>query len=147
MQEPKFSNVSFLFFSFLCFVRLFVFVALDNWTVINNLWFERAAREQGWLGGRVADLWSKGLTLRSESLQEWRDNFLLQGQLSLLTLILVSVPPACYCQKCRGLVTAKHTCIPCIWLQIKWYCKLMHGCMVYTELELRWQLFHLAPAM
>ena len=32
-----------------------------------------------------------------ESWQEQRDNFLLQGQLSVLTLISVSVPPPCYC--------------------------------------------------
>ena len=31
-----------------------------------------------------------------ESRQERRDNFLLQGQLSVLTLISVSVPPPCY---------------------------------------------------
>ena len=34
---------------------------------------------------------------RFESLQEWWVNFLLQGQISLLTLIWVSVPPLCYC--------------------------------------------------
>ena len=44
---------------------------------------------------RVLDSWSKGC--RFESLQEQRDNFLLQGQLSVLTLISVSVPPQCYC--------------------------------------------------
>ena len=32
-----------------------------------------------------------------ESLHEQQDNFLLQGQLSVLTLISVSVPPLCYC--------------------------------------------------
>ena len=31
-----------------------------------------------------------------ESLQELRENFLLQGQLSLLSLISVSVPSPCY---------------------------------------------------
>ena len=31
-----------------------------------------------------------------ESLQERRENFLLQGQLSVLTLFSVSVPPPCY---------------------------------------------------
>ena len=31
-----------------------------------------------------------------ESWQERWENFLLQGQLSVLTLILVSVPPQCY---------------------------------------------------
>ena len=31
-----------------------------------------------------------------ESLQERRENFLLQGRLSVLTLISVSVPPPCY---------------------------------------------------
>ena len=32
-----------------------------------------------------------------ERSQEWRENFLLQGQFSVLTLILVSVPSLCYC--------------------------------------------------
>ena len=31
-----------------------------------------------------------------ESLQERRENFLLQGRLSVLALISVSVPPPCY---------------------------------------------------
>ena len=31
-----------------------------------------------------------------ESLQEWRENFLLLGRLSVLNLIPVSVPPPCY---------------------------------------------------
>ena len=43
---------------------------------------------------RALDSWSKGR--RFESLQERQENFLLQGQLSVLTLISVSVPPPCY---------------------------------------------------
>ena len=39
----------------------------------------------------VPDLWSKGCGF--ESLLERWENFLLQGQLSVLTLILVSIPP------------------------------------------------------
>ena len=38
--------------------------------------------------------WSKGL--RYESLQEWWDNCLLQGQLSVLTLVSVSIPHPSY---------------------------------------------------
>ena len=41
------------------------------------------------LSGRVMDLWSKGL--RFESWQEWRENVLLQGQPSVLTLMSVSI--------------------------------------------------------
>ena len=44
---------------------------------------------------REPDSWSKGRGF--ESLQERRENFLLQGQLSVLTLISVSVPSPCYC--------------------------------------------------
>ena len=44
---------------------------------------------------RAPDSWLKGRGF--ESLQEQRENFLLQGQLSVLTLISVSVPPPCYC--------------------------------------------------
>ena len=43
---------------------------------------------------RAPDSWSKGRGF--ESLQERRDNFLLHGHLSVLTHILVSVPPPCY---------------------------------------------------
>ena len=43
---------------------------------------------------RAPDSWLKGRGF--ESLQERRENFLLQGQLSVLTLISVSVPPPCY---------------------------------------------------
>ena len=34
-----------------------------------------------------------------------------------------------------------------MWLWMKWHCKLVHGWIVYTELALRWQQFHVAPAM
>ena len=43
---------------------------------------------------RAPDSWSKGRGFKS--LLEWWENFLLQGQLSVLTLISVSVPPPCY---------------------------------------------------
>ena len=54
----------------------------------------------GYMGGgdssavRAPDSWLKGRGF--ESLQEQQENFLLQGQLSVLTLISVSVPPLCY---------------------------------------------------
>ena len=43
---------------------------------------------------RAPDSWLKGRGF--ESLLERRENFLLQGRLSVLTLISVSVPPPCY---------------------------------------------------
>ena len=43
---------------------------------------------------RAPDSRSKGREF--ESLLERRENFLLQGQLSVLPLISVSVPPPCY---------------------------------------------------
>ena len=61
-----------------------------------------------------------------ESRHKRRENFLLQGQLSVLTFISVSILPPCYrstckifqsfCQKCRWQVTAKHTSTLRIWL-------------------------------
>ena len=45
--------------------------------------------------GRAMDSWSKSLGF--ESRQEQGENFLLQGQLSVLTLISVSIQPPCYC--------------------------------------------------
>ena len=50
------------------------------------------------------------------------------------------------CQKCRWKVTAKHICTLCMWLQIKRHCKLVQGCMVYTEFTPRQQQFHMATA-
>ena len=52
-----------------------------------------------------------------------------------------------FCQKCRWQVTAKHTYTLPMWLWMKWHCKQVYGWMVYTELALRWQQFHMAPAM
>ena len=43
---------------------------------------------------RAPDSWLKGRGF--ESLLELRENFVLQGRLSVLTLISVSVPPPCY---------------------------------------------------
>ena len=45
-----------------------------------------------WLEHRTRDLKGRGF----ESLLKRRENFLLQGRLSVLTLISVSVPPPCY---------------------------------------------------
>ena len=67
-------------------------------------------------------------------------NFFPQGQLSVLTLILVSIPPLCYrssmyisqsfYQKCRWQITAKHAYMK--GCGIAWN-DMVHGCMVYTE--------------
>ena len=49
------------------------------------------------MAGRATDmLVMKGLGF--ESRQEWRENSLLHGQFSVLTLISVSVPTPCYCR-------------------------------------------------
>ena len=106
--------------------------------------------EWGWLGGRVMD-W------RFESWQKQWENVLLRSQLSVLTLFQYPFHPnattvtykrsGLYCHKCRWQVSAKHTCILHTWLQIKWHCKLVHGCMVYTKLVPRQQQFHVAPDM
>ena len=37
-----------------------------------------------------------------------------------------------FCIKCKWQVTAKHACILCTWLCMKWH-DLVHGCMVYAE--------------
>ena len=109
------------------------------------------------IGSSVPDLWSKWRGFKSPP--EWWKNFLLQGQLSVQTLILVSIPPPVtavarknkrsqsFCQKCRWLVTAKSTCTLHMWLWMKWHCKLVHGCMVYPEPVLWQQHFHVAAAM
>ena len=51
-------------------------------------------RERGWLSGRAPGSCLKGCAFKSS--QERWENFIPQGQLSVLTLISVSVPPLCY---------------------------------------------------
>ena len=79
-----------------------------------------------------------------ESQQEWQENYFLQGQLSVLTLILVCIclTPPCYCSSTRDLDhSAKHAGGR-LHLKTGAHCKLVHACMVYTECVLRWQQFH-----
>ena len=87
--------------------------------------------EQGSSVVRVPDLWSKGPGFKS------LQNFLLHGQLSVLTLILVSIPPPCYVKdpshsaKNVGgrlqLNTHAHYVCGFAWSD------MVYGCMVYTE--------------
>ena len=84
---------------------------------------------------RVPDSWQKGCGF--ESLQERWENFLLQGWLSVLTLILVSIPPhvtavahkrsQSFCQKCRWQVSAKHAYTLHMWLCMKWHGAWLYG--------------------
>ena len=65
-----------------------------------KLWYKSGIFQMVHDGGgdssvvRAPDSWLKGRGF--ESLLERRENFLLQGRLSVLTLISVSVPPPCY---------------------------------------------------
>ena len=52
-----------------------------------------------------------------------------------------------FCQKCKWQVTAKHTCTLRMSFQIKWYCKLMRGCIVFTQPAPRRQQLHAVPAV
>ena len=86
---------------------------------------------------RAPDSWLKGRGF--ESLQERRENFLLQGQLFVLTLFRYPFHPRprvtavarkrsrSFCQKCRWQVTAKDTCTLCMWLCMKWYGAWLYG--------------------
>ena len=90
-------------------------------------------------------------------LSSQQENVLLQGQLCVLALISVSIPPCVpavahkrslsFCQKCRWQVAAKHMSTLCTGLWMKWHCKLVHGCMVYTEQAPRWKKFQTVSAM
>ena len=92
-----------------------------------------------------------------ESQQKQWENFILQGHLSVLTLFQYLLHPhvtavahersQSFCQKCRWQITAKYTCTQHTCLQMKWHCKLVHGCMAYTEHAPRRQQFPVAPAM
>ena len=88
---------------------------------------------------RAPDSWSKGCGF--ESLLEQQENCLLRGQLSVLTLISVSVPPPVLPQqhvkdpshsaKSAGgrLQLNTHTPYVCGFA----WSDTVHGCMVYTE--------------
>jgi len=82
---------------------------------------------------KAPDSWLKGRGF--ESLLEWRENFLLQGRLSVLTLISVSIPPLCYRSSTKKIpvilpkvqVTAKHAYTLCMWLCMKWHGAWLYG--------------------
>ena len=87
---------------------------------------------------RATDTWSKGRGF--DPCTNGGTTCFLQCQLSVLTLISVSVPPRVtavarnrsrsLCQKRSWQVTAKHTCTVRMCLRMKWHCKLVHCCMV-----------------
>ena len=66
------------------------------------MWGHVGVKNARFLGGgdssvvRAPDSLLKGRGFRSFSLQERRERLLLQGRLSVLTLISVPVPPPCY---------------------------------------------------
>ena len=84
---------------------------------------------------RAPDSWLKSRGFKS--LQERRENFLLQGRLSVLALISVSVPPRVtavarkrsrsFCQTCGWQVTAKHVYTLRMWLCMKWHGAWLYG--------------------
>ena len=85
---------------------------------------------------RVLDSWWNGHGFKS------RQNFLLQGQLSMLTPISVPILPPClpvtrtkfqsFSKKCKWQVTTKYTCSLHMWLCMEWH-DMVHNCMMYTE--------------
>ena len=100
-------------------------------------WLEHPSRDQKNAGSRVA----------GEHFSPW-STFCVDS-------ISVSVLPLCYCSSMwkipailpKGQVAVKHTCTLHMGLSMKWHCKLVHGCTVYTECVLRQQQLHMAPAM
>ena len=75
-------------------------------------WIER--RTQAWSRSRGFESW-----------QERRENFLLRGQLSVLTLISVSVPPPCYRHCTHPTYVVLH--------EVTW-----HGACLYGIHRTRW---------
>ena len=105
-----------------CIWKPYCHLGHKKWRTFHN-WLYKTSKQyvrknKNWGGGdssvvRAPDSWLKGRGF--ESLLERRENFLLQGRLSVLTLISVSVPSTTvarkksrlFCQKCRWQVTAK----------------------------------------
>ena len=82
---------------------------------------------------RAPDSWSKGRGF--ESLQEWLENFLLQGLCWLLfwypfyprVTAVAHKRPRSFRQKCRWQVTAKHAYTLRTWLCMKWHGAWLSG--------------------
>ena len=84
---------------------------------------------------RAPDSWSKGHGF--ESLQERRENFLLQGHFLCWLLFRYLFHPRVttvarkrsrsFCQKCRWQVTAKHIYTLRMWLCMKWHGAWLYG--------------------
>ena len=94
------------------------------------------------------DSWLKGHGFRS--VQEHWENFLIEGQLSVLLLwhlfharvtTVVHKRSQSFCQQCRWHVTAEHTSTLHVWLWMKWHSAWC------TQNVPRQQQFHVAPAM
>ena len=81
---------------------------------------------------RVPDSWSKGPGFKPW--QEQQENFLLQGQLSVLTLISVYVPPPCYrsstysAKSAGGRLQLKHAYTLRMWLLLNRASALVTTC-------------------
>ena len=114
-----------------------------------NVW------KRGWLSGRAPDSWLKGAG-SCPGRSGWRIFFSRINFLCWLFVRYAFHPHVTavarkfkrsqsFFQRCRWEVRAKHTCILCMWLRIKWHYKLVRGCMVYTERAPRRQQFHVAP--
>jgi len=69
-------------------------ITSDAWVYAAGFRFQTTYINIYWGAGIAPVLWSNGR--RFESLQERRENFLLRGQLSVLTLISVSVRLTCF---------------------------------------------------
>ena len=74
------------------FACIFLSVLCDHSYFVLSWWINLGGGDSSVV--RAPDSWLKGRGF--ESLLERRENFLLQGRLSVLTLISVSVPPPCY---------------------------------------------------
>ena len=88
----------------------------------------------------MVDLWSKGHGFKSW--QEWQENFLLQGQLSVLTFIWYPFHscvncyhiknPGHFAKSASGCLQKLQLYTLCMRLYMKW-CDMVYGCVVYTE--------------
>ena len=101
---------------------------------------------------RAPDSWLKGSLF--ESLQEQRENFLLQGRLSVLIYFGIRSTPMLSLSHVKDPGHSAKSAGGRLWLNmhtpyVHGFARsdMEHGCMVYTELAPRRQQFHVAPAM
>ena len=101
---------------------------------------------------RAPDLWLKGHNHGFEFLQEWQENFLLQGKLSVVLFqysfhaCVTAVKDPGHSAKSAGSRLQLNMHVPYVYIYGFVWSDMGHGCMVYTQ-SAKTAAVNVAPAM